>query len=107
MQIDPFFAQNENQSLLVVCARKKIHSAAIFGMIWGGINLLIGVVAVRVNPLNAGLVVLALLMLGTAINAFRKPSLHCLLAEAIVSALLFVWNIGIAFLNASLGGATH
>jgi hypothetical protein len=107
MQTDPFFALNENQSLLVICARHKIRSAAIFGIIWGIINLLIGVHAIRINLLNAGLVLLALLMLGIGINAIRKPSFHCLLAEAVVSALLFVWNVGIAMINATAGVASH
>jgi hypothetical protein len=107
MQTDPFFALNENQSLLVICARKKIRNAAIFGIIWGIINLLMGFFAIRVNPLNAGLFLLGLIMLGTGINALRKPSLHCLLAESVVAALLFIWNVGVAFLNAFAGAATH
>src|ERR1700748_1742359 len=104
MQTDPFFSLNENQALLVICARQKIRSAAIFGIIWGVINLLIGVFAIRVNPFNAGLVVLALLMLGSAVNALRKPSLHCLLVEGVVATLLFVWNVGITMINLSAGG---
>lgn len=105
MQTDPFFALNENQSLLVICARKKIRNAALLGIVWGVFNLLMGFFAIRVNPLNAGLFLFGLIMLGTGINALRKPSLHCLLAEAFVAALLFVWNLGITMLNVSAGGA--
>ena len=107
MQTDPFFALNENQSLLVICARKKIRNAAILGIVWGVINLLLGYFAVRINPLNVGLVLLGLLMLGTGVNALRKPSLHCLLAEGFVAALLFVWNLGITMVNVSAGAAAH
>ena len=107
MQTDPFFSQAENQSLLVICARKKIRNAAILGIVWGVINLLLGVALIRVNPLNVGLVLLALLMLATGVNALRKPSLHCLLVEGFVAALLFVWNFGITILNASAGQTGH
>ena len=106
MQTDPLFTQNENQALLVVCARKKIRNAALFGIVWGTINLLLGIFALRINPLNAGLLLLGLLMLATGVHALRKPSLHCLLAEGIVAALLFVWNLGISVLN-ELTSAGH
>jgi hypothetical protein len=107
MQADPSFALNENQALLVVCARKKIRNAAILGVVWGAINLLLGAFAIQLNPINAGLVVLGLLMLGTGITALRKPSLHCLLLEGSVAAILFLWNFAMAILNASDGVATH
>ena len=107
MQTDPLFAQNENQALLVVCARKKIRNAAILGIIWGTINLSLGAFLIQINPLNVGLLLLGLLMLGTGITGLRKPSLHCLLAEGFVAALLFVWNVGIAMLNVSAGVASH
>ena len=107
MQTDPFVALNENQSLLVICARKKIRNAAILGIVWGVFNLLLGYFAMRVNPINVGLVLLGLLMIATGVTALRKPSLHCLLAEGFVAALLFVWNLGITALNASLGVTAH
>src|SRR3954471_15612385 len=107
MQTDPSFALHENQALLVVCARKKIRNAALLGIVWGAFNLLLGAFAIQVNPVNAGLVLLGLVMLGTGITALRKPSLHCLLAEGVVAALLFAWNLGIAILNASAGIAPH
>ncbi len=106
MQTDPFFAQNENQALLVVCARRKIRNAALLGIIWGAINLLLGAFAIQVNPVNVGLLLLGLLMLATGIAALRKPSLHCLLVEGFVAALLFIWNVGITVLN-ERAGAGH
>jgi len=107
MQTDPFFSQTENQSLLVVCARKKIRNAAILGIVWGLINLGLGYFAFRINPLNAGLLFLGLLMLATGITALRKPSLHCLLAEGFVALLLFIWNVGVTMINVSAGGTPH
>ena len=55
MAHDPIFDSAENQALLVVCARKTIRTAAIAGIVWGSINLLIGYFAVQANPLNAGI----------------------------------------------------
>ena len=103
MQHDPLFDSTENQALLVVCARKTIRNAAIGGIIWGGINLLIGAAAVQASLLNIGLLALACLMLGTGITALARPSLHSLLAEAVVSLLLLFWNIGVTVLNAMAG----
>jgi len=44
---DPVFDSTENQALLVVCARKTIRHAAILGIVWGAINLVIGFFAIR------------------------------------------------------------
>ena len=107
MQHDPVFDSTENQALLVVCARKTIRTAAIIGVVWGAINLLIGYHAVQANPLNAGILVLALLMLGTGVVALSKPSLHSLLSEAVVSLLLLCWNVGITIFNVRAGYADH
>ena len=46
-------------------------------------------------------------MLATGITALTKPSLHALLAEAFVSLLLLLWNIGITALNVRAGDTTH
>ncbi len=107
MTHDPVFDSTENQALLVVCARKTIRTAAVFGIIWGAINLVIGFFAVQTNPLNAGILVLGLLMLGAGLTAMRKASLHSLLSEAVVSLLLFCWNIGIAVINTRAGHTDH
>jgi hypothetical protein len=111
MAHDPIFDSRENQALLVVCARKTIRTAAIAGIVWGCINLIIGYFAVQANGLNAGILALALLMLGTGMTALKKPSLGALRSEAVVSALLFCWNIGITVINIRAGvpqgGAGH
>ena len=107
MDRDPIFNSAENQALLAVCARKTIRTAAIAGIVWGSINLLLGLVLVLANPINAGILVLGLLMLGTGLTALRKPSLGVLLSEAVVSVLLLGWNIGISVLNARAGDTTH
>ena len=107
MEADPSFNSTENQALLVVCARKTIRNAAILGIVWGGINLVIGFFAVQANPLNAGILILGLLMFGAGVTALNKPSLHCLLSEAFVSAMLLCWNVGITVFNARSGYGDH
>lgn len=107
MEADPSFNSTENQALLVVCARKTIRNAAIFGIVWGGINLVIGFFAVQASPLNAGILLLGLLMFGTGVNALNRPSLHSLLSEAFVSVLLLCWNLGITIFNIRSGYADH
>ena len=104
---DTAFKSVENQALLALCARKTIRTAAILGIIWGCINLVIGVVAVQANPLNAGILVLGLLMLGAGISAIRNPSHKSLRTEALISVLLLCWNVGIAVINARAGYASH
>lgn len=107
MPHDPIFDSTENQALLVVCARKTIRGGAIASIIWGTVNLVFGFVALQFNLLNLGIVALGLIMLGTGINALTKPSLHALLAEAVVSWLLLIWNAGTTLLNVSDGYVTH
>lgn len=107
MPHDPVFDSAQNQALLVVCARKTIRTAAIAGIVWGVINVFIGFNAIQVNILNVGLVGLALLMLGTGIRALSSPSLQVLLGEAIVSVLLFGWNVSIAIVNVAIGDAEN
>jgi hypothetical protein len=99
MQHDPLFDSTENQALLVVCARKTIRKVGIAALIWGVINLALGYFYIQVNILNVGVLGLALLMLGTGVVALTKPSLHALLAAAVVSTMLLFWNIGIMVLN--------
>src|SRR6266550_1998433 len=99
MSHDPVFDSAQNQALLVVCARKTIRNAAVLGTVWGAINLVLG--------LNAGIFILGLLMLGAGIMALKKPSLHSLFGEAVVSALLLCWNVGITIFNVRAGYGDH
>src|SRR5437588_11084939 len=107
MSHQPVFDSAQNQALLVVCARKTIRNAAVLGIVWGAINLVIGFFAIQVMALNAGIFILGLLMLGAGITALNKPSLHSLLSEAVVSALLLCWNVGITIFNVRAGYADH
>lgn len=107
MQHDPIFDTTENQALLVVCARKTIRGTGIAAIVWGVINLIIGYGAIQVNLLNVGLLGLAFLMLGTGIFALTKPSLHALLAAAVVSTLLLFWNLSVMALNMMAGATTE
>jgi hypothetical protein len=107
MSHNPVFDSAQNQALLVVCARKTIRNAAVLGIVWGAINLVVGFFAMQVVALNAGIFILGLLMFGAGIIALKKPSLHGLLGEAVVSALLLCWNVGITIFNVRAGYGDH
>ncbi len=99
MEYDSWFDTDENKALLAICARKLISNIGIGGIVWGLINIGIGIVAIQATLINVGILILGVMMLGTGIQALRKPSLRILLAETIVTILLFVWNLGITILN--------
>lgn len=99
----PQFDTQQNQTLLAMCARKTIRTAASAGVVWGIVNLIIGYGATVVNPVNIGLIALALLMLGAGTAALRKPTIGSLRTEAFVSVLLFLWNLGVTILNVRAG----
>lgn len=107
MAHDSCFDTEENKTLLAICTRKMISNIGIGGIVWGLINIPLGIFAMRVTFLNAGLVLLGSLMLATGIQALRRPTLGALLSEAIVTGLLFLWNLGITILNVRAGGEFH
>jgi len=99
MECDSWFDTGENKALLAICARKLISNIGIGGVIWGLINIGIGIVAIQATLINVGIPILGVMMLGTGIQALRKPSLRILLIETVVTILLFMWNLGITILN--------
>src|SRR6202007_1174658 len=82
-------------------------TAAVAGIIIGSINLAIGFMAVQVNPINGCILALGLIMLGTGITAIRKPTLHSLFMEGVVSLLILAWNVSMAIVSARAGQADH
>lgn len=103
MPYDPWFDSDENRTLMAICTRKLIRNIGIGGMIWGVINTGIGLIAIQETAINAGILILGVMMLGTGVQALRSPTLGVLLAETIVTVLLFAWNLGISVLNISAG----
>jgi hypothetical protein len=103
MQYDSFFDTEDNKTLMAICTRRLIRNIGIGGIIWGIINLLLGIAAIQVTALNAGILILGVLMLITGAYALKKPSFEVLQAETLVCALLFFWNVGIAILNTMAG----
>lgn len=93
------FYGTENKALIAICTRKLISNIGIGAIIWGAINTALGVISIPISAINAGLVILGIMMLGTGIQAIRKPSLKVLMAETIVAIILFLWNLGISFIN--------
>jgi hypothetical protein len=107
MATHPAFESTENRFLLVIGARKTMRNAGTIGVIWGVLNFGIGIVAMKYNAINGGMVLLGVIMLTAGIYTLLRPSLNTLLVEALVSALLFAWNVGIAFLNGMSGHASQ
>lgn len=99
MAYDAFFDDEENKILIAICTRKLIKGIGIGGVIWGLINTALGVYAIQDSPINIGLLALGLLMLGTGVQALRKPTHGVLLAECISAFLLLAWNVSIGILN--------
>ncbi len=105
MTYDHWFDTDENKVLLAICARKLIGNIGIGGIVWGLINIAIGAFAVRVDIINAGILVLGVIMLAAGIYARVRPSLAVLLVETAVAVLLFVWNLGMVIYNARAGAS--
>ncbi len=104
MGYDPWFDSEENRALMAICTRRLIRNIGIGGILWGAVNSAIGAAAIQASLLNTGLLALGLLMLGAGVQALRRPTLGILLAETLVAALLFLWNLGISLLNLQAGG---
>jgi hypothetical protein len=104
MSHDRWFDSDENRTLMAICARKLIKNIGVGAVIWGLINVGIGVVALKHTYINVGILILAVMMLGTGVQALRSPSLGVLLTQTIVTVLLFVWNLGISLLNLLAAG---
>ena len=103
MHCESWFDSSENRTLMAICARKMIRNIGIGGVHWGVINMGVGVVAVQVASINAGILILGVLMFGAGVQALRRPTLGMLLTETLLSALLFLWNLGMAVLNLMAG----
>lgn len=99
MTDDNLFYATENKALMAICTRKLITNIGIGGIIWGVMNTALGVISIQVSLINIGLVILGIIMLGTGAQAIRRPSLGVLMAETIVAIILFLWNLGISFIN--------
>jgi hypothetical protein len=102
MKYDPLFDSDENKVLMAICTRKLIRNIGIGGIIWGLLNIAFGAAVFSMNIINVGLLVLGVMMLGTGVQALRRPSLGVLLTETVVTVFLLLWNIAIAVLNAEL-----
>jgi hypothetical protein len=104
MEYDAWFDTDENRTLLAICTRKLISNIGIAGVIWGLINIAIGVVAIQQSLISVGVLMLGVMMLGTGAQALKTPSLGVLLIETVVTVLLLLWNLGMTVLNLLAGG---
>ena len=107
MKYDAWFDTDENRTLLAICTRKLIRNIGIGGVIWGLINVAIGVVAMQQALMNVGIVILGVMMFGTGVQALKTPSLGVLLTETVVTVLLFLWDLGMTVINLLAVGEFH
>lgn len=107
MKYDSWFDADENKVLLAICARKLISNIGIGAIIWGLINIGIGLVAMQEALVNVGILILGVIMLATGVAALKAPSLRVLLTETIVTVLLLAWNVGISALNLIVFGVVE
>jgi hypothetical protein len=107
MAYDQLFDLHENKTLLAISIRKQISNIGIGAIIWGAINIALGLFAMRINPINIGLLILGSLMLGAGIRALINPSRRILLEAAFVGLLLFAWNVTILVINTNAGADVH
>ena len=103
MEAEAWFETDENKALLAICSRKMIKTAGIGAIIWGGLNLFIGMAAIQVSIINAPILAIALLMLTSGILALARPQHSISLLMAVVSLVLLIWNLGITVLNLMAG----
>jgi hypothetical protein len=93
---EAWFDTEENKALLAICARHLIRNVGIGGIVWGSINLLIGLLAALGDMIYLAVPVLGLIMLIAGIAALNRPTVKALLVETVVCVMLFGWN---AFIN--------
>lgn len=103
MPYDTWFDTPENRTLIAICTRKLIKNIGIGGIIWGAINVVIGIMAIQETIINAGILILGVAMLGTGVRALQSPTLGVLLTETIVTGCLFLWNLAMSVLNLMAG----
>ncbi len=99
MRYDSFFDTEENKTLTAICTRKLISGIGVGGIIFGILNLIVGIAAIQATMLNVGIIILGVMMLITGAYAQKRPAFEVLKAETFVAVSLFLWNLGIAILN--------
>ena len=84
--------------------RKILRRQAIGSLIFGALAIVLGVIAMRVNSMNAVLLLIgaSLLALGVLDLTLARPWL--LLAEGVALLVLATWNVLVMLLNAAAGG---
>jgi hypothetical protein len=107
MATESWLETDENKTLLAICARKAIKGYGIFGIIWGVINIAIGLFLFQHNPVNVGVLALGTVMIASGVYCLTKPNVKAILIEAIVSCLILIWNVGITVYSVSNGAGIN
>ena len=74
MTVDVWFDTDENKGLLAACARRTIRISGIGAIAWGLLNLIFGITAMRQNPINAPILLVAGIMIGAGVLALTRPT---------------------------------
>jgi len=90
---DACFNSDENKVLLAFSARRSIRNYGIGGLIYGSILSLLGIFAVARDIYNLPFLILGLIIFFAGKISVSKPSLFALRIEALVTLLIFIWNI--------------
>jgi len=98
------FDREENRQLLAIGVRHQIRAIGIGGIIWGVINIGLGIVFMQQAAINVCVLLLGVLMMGAGIYALIVPRLNTLLLEAAVAFLLLGWNIFVLWYNFKITG---
>ncbi|HHS13606.1 MAG TPA: hypothetical protein ENN03_07525 [bacterium] len=85
---------------------KQLKTGGIGSVIFGVINIVLGVITAAENPVNAVLAVFGLILLIEGIWLLVSPKPSGLIIDGLVLGMLGIWNILITIQNISAGGGT-
>lgn len=101
MNHDKIFDTQENQRLTAICVRSYLSDVGFFGIIWGIINIAIGIDGAANSNINILIIVMGAIMLLVGVRAKINPQFKTIMHEAVIMGMLLVWNIGITILDSS------
>ncbi|HEY7427225.1 MAG TPA: hypothetical protein VH682_23525 [Gemmataceae bacterium] len=84
--------------------RARLRTLARGSIVWGLINLAIGVVALQNHPINLVLVLIGLFLLLEGVWFSIRPSALGVLVDALVLLLIGLWDVFIVALDVLAGG---
>jgi len=77
----------------------KLNDVTIGGIIWGIINIGLGLYSIKNNPVNSLLIIIGLLLIYMGLLSVKHRSIKLFIMYGIMLIILAFWNIGITLLN--------